>query len=153
MQCRSHKAVPKLRFIGLCDRGTLRHVRLCLTTPQHKYYINLFDTVPLRGLLEKPALQDAPSNLAVLGRYILSPKIFDLLEGIRPGVGGEIQLTDALSELLGHVGLNTLKTDADVYDCGNKLGYLNANLAVGMLDAVSRASLYALFNKLIDDDF
>jgi len=114
--------------------------------------INLFDTVPLRGLIEKPAFQDAPSNLAVLGRYILSPKIFDLLEGIRPGVGGEIQLTDALSELLGHVGLNALKTDADVYDCGNKLGYLSANLAICMRDPDSRPTIRALFNSLNDDD-
>tara|TARA_B110001450_G_scaffold252316_1_gene273890 strand:- start:1878 stop:2192 length:315 start_codon:yes stop_codon:yes gene_type:complete len=102
-------------------------------------------------LIEKPALKDAPSNLAVLGRYILSPKLFDLLENLKPGVGGEIQLTDALGKLLDIEGLNGLKTDADIYDCGNKLGYLSANLAISMRDPKSRASIHALFNKLIND--
>ena len=68
-------------------------------------------------------------------------------------MGGELQLTDGLSKLLSLEGLNCFKTDADVYDCGNKIGYLSANLAVGMRDAKSRASIHALFNKLIDDDF
>ena len=115
--------------------------------------IDLFETTPFRGLIEKPAPQDAPSNLAVLGRYILTPKIFDQLENLKPGVGGEIQLTDALIKLLDLEGLNAFKTDADIYDCGDKLGYLSANLAVGMCDPKSRSILSALFNKLNDDDF
>jgi len=115
--------------------------------------INTFETIPLKGLIEKPSPQDAPSNLAVLGRYILSPKIFNLLECLKPGVDSEVQLTDGLSKLLNLEGLNGLKTDADVYDCGNKLGYLSANLALGMRDLKSRATIHALLNKLIDDDF
>ena len=115
--------------------------------------ISTFKTISIKGLIEKPDPQDAPSNLAVLGRYILSPKLFDLLEKLKPGVGGEIQLTDALSKLLSLEGLNVLKTDADIYDCGNKLGYLSANLAVGMRDPKSRATIHALFNKLINNDF
>jgi UTP--glucose-1-phosphate uridylyltransferase len=114
--------------------------------------IGIFETIPLRGLIEKPSSQDAPSNLAVLGRYILSPKIFNLLKGLKPGVGGEMQLTDALSKLLSLEGLNGLKTDADVYDCGNKLGFLSANLAIGMRDTKARATIHALFNKLVNDD-
>jgi UTP--glucose-1-phosphate uridylyltransferase len=114
--------------------------------------ISLFETTPLKSLIEKPASKDAPSNLAVLGRYILSPKIFDLLENLTPGVGGEVQLTDALSKLLDLEGLNALKTDADIYDCGNKLGYLSANLAIGMRDPKSKAVIHALFDKLMDDD-
>lgn len=110
-----------------------------------------FKSIPLMGLVEKPDVQNAPSNLAVLGRYILSPKLFDFLVDLRPGVGGEIQLTDALSELLSIQGLNALKTDADIYDCGNKVGYLSANLAIGMRDLKSRATIQALFMKLIDD--
>ena len=102
--------------------------------------LSTFKTIPLKGLIEKPALKDAPSNLAVLGRYILSPKLFDLLENLKPGVGGEIQLTDALSKLLILEGLHALKTDVDVYDCGNKLGYLSANLAIGMRDTKSKAT-------------
>ena len=104
-------------------------------------------------MIEKPAPQDAPSDLAVLGRYILLPNLFDLIENLKPGVGGEIQLTDALSKLLILEGLNALKTDVDVYDCGNKLGYLSANLAIGMRDPKSNSTIRALFNKLIDDDF
>ena len=114
--------------------------------------ISTFDTIPLRGLIEKPAHQDAPSDLAILGRYILSPKLFELIENLKSGVGGEIQLTDALSKLLILEGLNALKTDADVYDCGNKLGYLSANLAIGMRDIKSTAAINALFNKLNDDN-
>ena len=113
--------------------------------------INMFDSIPLRGLIEKPDAQDAPSDLAVLGRYILSPNLLGLCKNLKPGVGGEIQLTDALSKLLTHEGLNALKTDADIYDCGNKLGYLSANLAVGMRDPKSSATIHALFNKLLSD--
>jgi UTP--glucose-1-phosphate uridylyltransferase len=115
--------------------------------------INIFETTPIRGLIEKPSSQDAPSNLAVLGRYVLSPKLFNFLENLKPGVGGEIQLTDALIKLLYHEGLNAFKTDADIYDCGEKLGYLSANLAVGLQDPQSRATIKALFNKLKDNDF
>jgi len=113
--------------------------------------ISTFDTIPLRNLIEKPDPKDAPSDLAVLGRYILSPNVFGILENLKPGVGGEIQLTDALGKLLILEGLNALKTDADIYDCGNKLGYLSANLAVGMRDPKSRATIHALFNKLLSD--
>jgi UTP--glucose-1-phosphate uridylyltransferase len=115
--------------------------------------INIFETIPLKGLIEKPSPQVAPSNLAVLGRYILSPKLFDFIENLKPGVGGEIQLTDGLNELLGLEGLNALKTDADIYDCGNKLGYLSANLAISMRDPETRVTIHALFNKLISDGF
>ena len=115
--------------------------------------ISTFESIPLRGLIEKPSPEDAPSNLALLGRYILSPKLFNLLVDLKPGVGGEVQLTDGLSKLLSLDGLNGLKTDADIYDCGNKLGFLSANLAVGMGDANSRAALHALFKKLIDNEF
>lgn len=110
-----------------------------------------FKSIPMKGLVEKPILKNAPSNLAILGRYILPPQILGLLEKIKPGVGGEIQLTDALDALLDNGGLNALKTDADIYDCGDKLGYLSANLAVGMRDPKSKAHIHALFNKLIDD--
>ena len=115
--------------------------------------INEFETTPMKGLIEKPEPQNAPSSLAVLGRYILPPEVFNLLENTNPGVGNEIQLTDALSELLVKDGLNAVMTDADVFDCGNKLGYLSANLCLGIRDPKSRAKIYALMNKLYDDGF
>ena len=96
-------------------------------------------------MVEKPAPKDAPSNLAVLGRYILPSKVLDLLETTVAGIGGEIQLTDALDELLKCHGLNSLETDAGIHDCGNKQGFLSANLAVGMRDPETREEIKKLF--------
>ena len=103
-----------------------------------------FDSVPLKGLVEKPSPKEAPSNLAVLGRYILPSKVLDLLENTKAGVGGEIQLTDALDELLKIDGLNSFETDAGIHDCGNKQGFLGANLAVGMRDPETKKYVLAL---------
>lgn len=86
------------------------------------------------GLVEKPQLEDAPSNLGVLGRYILPFEIMSLLEKVNKGFGGEIQLTDALDMLLKTDFLNAFETDAEVHDCGNKVGFLIANLAIGLRD-------------------
>jgi UTP--glucose-1-phosphate uridylyltransferase len=106
-----------------------------------------FDSVALKGLVEKPSSDEAPSNLAVLGRYILPSKVLDLLENTKAGVGGEIQLTDALDELLKTDGLNSLETDAGIHDCGNKQGFLSANLAVGMRDPETREEISKLFKR------
>jgi UTP--glucose-1-phosphate uridylyltransferase len=104
-------------------------------------------SIPLKGLVEKPAPKDAPSNLAVLGRYILPSKVLDLLETTVAGVGGEIQLTDALDELLKHDGLNAFETDAGIFDCGKKQGFLSANLAVGMRDPDTRQLIKLLIEE------
>lgn len=106
-----------------------------------------FESIPLKGLVEKPSPEEAPSNLAVLGRYALPSKVLDLLENTKPGVGGEIQLTDALDELLKASGLNAFETDADIHDCGNKQGFLSANLAVGMRDPETYGEIIKLFRK------
>lgn len=106
-----------------------------------------FDSIALRGLVEKPSSENAPSNLAVLGRYILPSRILDLLENTKAGVGGEIQLTDALDELLRAEGLNALETDASIHDCGNKQGFLTANLAVGMRDCDTRREIKKFFER------
>ena len=106
-----------------------------------------FKSIRLKGLVEKPSLQDAPSNLAVLGRYILPPKALELLETTVAGVGGEIQLTDALDVLLKLEGLKAFETDAGIFDCGNKQGYLGANLAVGMRDPYTRRYIRAMIEK------
>ena len=107
----------------------------------------LFKSVTLKGLVEKPSPENAPSNLAVLGRYILPSKVLNLLETTVASVGGEIQLTDALDELLKLDGLNALETDADIFDCGNKQGFLSANLAVGMLDSDTKEYMKAFIEK------
>ena len=106
-----------------------------------------FKSIPLKGLVEKPSPEDAPSNLAVLGRYILPSKVLDLPETTSAGVGGEIQLTDALDELLKRDGLNAFETDASIFDCGNKQGFWGANLAVGMRDPDTRQVIKALIEK------
>ena len=106
-----------------------------------------FKSVKLKGLVEKPTPGDAPSNLAVLGRYILPNSVLDLLENTGVGVGGEIQLTDALDELLKSEGLNAFETDAVTFDCGNKQGFLGANVAVGMQDPKIKAYLKALIDS------
>lgn len=103
-----------------------------------------FKSVPLQGLVEKPYAHEAPSNLSVLGRYILPFEVLGLLEKTVSGVGGEIQLTDALDGLLKLEGLNAFETDADIFDCGNKRGLLSANLAVGMRDPENHGMLSAL---------
>ncbi|HVK54569.1 MAG TPA: UTP--glucose-1-phosphate uridylyltransferase GalU [Burkholderiales bacterium] len=85
----------------------------------------------LSGIVEKPAPADAPSTLAVAGRYILKPRIFHYLEQISTGAGGELQLTDAIAALLQEERVLAYEFDGARYDCGNKLGYLQATVAYG----------------------
>jgi len=88
--------------------------------------------VEVRGLVEKPKAEDAPSNLAVIGRYILQPKVFEDLARMEKGAGGEIQLTDALARQLGLQPFNGYLFEGKRFDCGNKVGFLEANLAFAM---------------------
>jgi len=106
-----------------------------------------FSSIKINKLVEKPSFKDAPSDLAVLGRYILPATILDLLESTQVGVGGEIQLTDALDALLEIDDLNALLTDASTFDCGNKKGFLGANLALGMRDEQTKKYLMELSQK------
>lgn len=82
----------------------------------------------IRNMVEKPKPQDAPSNLAIIGRYILSPEIFKSIESIEPGRGGEIQLTDALKHLLRSRPVYGYKFEGKRYDAGDKLGFLMATV-------------------------
>lgn len=96
------------------------------------------DTIQLTGLVEKPAREDAPSNLAVIGRYLLRPEVFDVLERTAPGRGGEIQLTDALEVLAGDPdafgGVVGVVYDGRRYDTGNKLEYIKATVELASQD-------------------
>jgi len=83
-------------------------------------------------IVEKPDPADAPSNLAVVGRYILTPDIFDKLAATDPGAGDEIQLTDAIARLLQDDAVHALEFDGIRYDCGSKLGYLRATVEYGL---------------------
>ena len=86
----------------------------------------------IKSIVEKPSPDKAPSNLAVVGRYILTPEIINLLETTKKGAGGEIQLTDAIAELLKKESVYALKFEGTRYDCGSKLGYLQANVEYGL---------------------
>lgn len=89
-------------------------------------------TVEVTGLVEKPAPADAPSNLAIIGRYILQPEVFDFLSEKRKGAGGEIQLTDAMAGLLGSQPFHGFRFSGTRFDCGNQVGFLKANIAFAL---------------------
>jgi UTP--glucose-1-phosphate uridylyltransferase len=97
--------------------------------------------VQIKGVVEKPSPDCAPSRLGVIGRYILIPQIFELLEHTNPGSGGEIQLTDAIANLLQTEPVFATTFTGNRYDCGNKLGYLHATIQ------------YALKHPDISEDF
>ena len=82
----------------------------------------------VRNLIEKPAVDEAPTNVAILGRYIITPKIFEILENTKPGKGGEIQLTDALLTLIGQEAMYAYNFTGKRYDVGDKLGFLKATV-------------------------
>jgi len=90
------------------------------------------DTARITEIVEKPAPENAPSNSAVVGRYLLAPEIFDKLEKTRHGSGGEIQLTDAIADLLDESPVYAYSFNGDRFDCGSKLGYLKATVAYGL---------------------
>jgi UTP--glucose-1-phosphate uridylyltransferase len=82
----------------------------------------------IRSMVEKPKASEAPSNLAIIGRYVLTPEIFESLEAIDPGSGGEIQLTDALRHLLHRRPIYAVRFEGTRYDAGDKLGFLKATV-------------------------
>jgi len=90
------------------------------------------DIARIHSIVEKPKPAAAPSNLAVIGRYVLTPRIFELLAAVTPGAGGEIQLTDAISALLGHEQVFAVRLPGRRFDCGSKLGYLQAMVEFGL---------------------
>ena len=82
----------------------------------------------VKDLVEKPSIEEAPSNVAILGRYIITPKIFEILENTAPGKGNEIQLTDALLKLIEHEAMYAYNFEGRRYDVGDKLGFLQATV-------------------------
>ncbi|WP_193075271.1 UTP--glucose-1-phosphate uridylyltransferase GalU [Pseudomonas sp. FME51] len=98
-------------------------------------------------VVEKPPRGEAPSNLAIVGRYVLPAGIFDLLANTAPGAGGEIQLTDAIAELMKNEGVEAWHIAGRSYDCGSKLGYLEATLAYGLQHPQLGADFRALLTR------
>ena len=89
-------------------------------------------TYLIEKMVEKPKVEEAPSNIAILGRYIITPKIFEILETQEPGVGGEIQLTDALNNLLQYEKMYAYEFQGNRYDVGSKMGFLKATVRAGL---------------------
>jgi UTP--glucose-1-phosphate uridylyltransferase len=100
-------------------------------------------------IVEKPKPADAPSNLAVVGRYLLAPQIFDKLEKTTRGAGGEIQLTDAIADMLEEFPFYAYAFSGERFDCGNKLGYLKASVAYGL----AHPEIGSAFRKHLRDIF
>lgn len=106
-------------------------------------------TYRVTSLVEKPAPEDAPSNLAIIGRYVLLPEIFDILEGQRAGVGGEIQLTDALQGLADRDKLIAVKLGGQRFDAGDWVEYLTANIYFALQDEELRDDLVKRLKELL----
>lgn len=102
----------------------------------------------VQGIVEKPDPCDAPSDLGVVGRYILTPSIFNHIANLKPGAGKEIQLTDAIAKQIEHEGVQAIEFSGIRYDCGSKLGYLMATVALG----VEHPEVGAAFNRFLQQE-
>ncbi len=103
----------------------------------------------VKGLVEKPAVADAPSNLIISGRYILQPEVMRVLEHQGKGAGGEIQLTDAMAQMIGNQPFHAVTFDGARYDCGSKAGYIEANLAVALSRPDMADEVRAMAQRLV----
>jgi UTP--glucose-1-phosphate uridylyltransferase len=103
----------------------------------------------ITGLVEKPKPEAAPSTLAIIGRYVLMPEVFDHLDKHETGAGGEIQLTDAMAKMIGNQPFHALTYAGQRYDCGTRLGFLEANCAVALNRDDTKADTRALLGRLL----
>ena len=102
----------------------------------------------MSSIVEKPKPEEAPSTLGVVGRYVLSPEIFYCLEETPRGAGNEIQLTDAISMLLGKESVYAYEFEGTRYDCGSKLGYMQASIQYALKDGDIREDLKSYIENL-----
>jgi len=105
----------------------------------------------MNRVVEKPKLEDAPSNLAVVGRYVLSPKIWSLLKSTQPGAGGEIQLTDAIDDLMNIETVEAFNMTGKSHDCGSKLGYMKAFVEYGIRHDSEGKAFKSFIKELLSD--
>ncbi len=111
--------------------------------------VSLDDHARIQAMVEKPAPEVAPSNLAVVGRYLLPAAIFPALAQVRPGAGGEVQLTDGIAALLATHDIRAHRFAGVRYDCGSKLGYAQANMALALRDAAMAEPLRAWLKEYL----
>jgi UTP--glucose-1-phosphate uridylyltransferase len=145
------QAVAAYRKVG----GNIVMVESCHPDEAHKYGIVAVGERKdglsrMSGMVEKPAKGTAPSTLFISGRYILQPGIFGLLGAHEKGAGGEIQLTDAMLKLLSSQSFHALEFDGVTYDCGDKLGYLRATVALALKRADLGPPFRAALRELLD---
>ena len=119
------------------EGGSLVAVQRVPKNETQKYGIVSISNEPgplakVNAIVEKPAPAEAPSNLGVVGRYVLSPSIFAALEQTQPGAGGEVQLTDAIASLVAEGSVKAYRFEGKRYDCGSKLGYLEATVELAI---------------------
>lgn len=105
----------------------------------------------VKGLVEKPDPDKAPSTLSIVGRYILQPEVLDYLSAFETGAGNEIQLTDSMAKLIGSQPFHGLKFEGDHYDCGSRLGFIEANIAFGMNDSEIGEQVKIILDRFKDD--
>ena len=103
-----------------------------------------------RGLVEKPNPEEAPSRLAIIGRYVLLPEVFEHLSRFERGAGGEIQLTDAMAKMIGGSEFHGLRFEGQRFDCGNKIGFLEANLAFALKRDELRDDIADILKRYVD---
>lgn len=103
----------------------------------------------ITGMVEKPKPEEAPSTLALIGRYVLLPEVFDHLDNHETGAGGEIQLTDAMAKMIGRSPFHALRYAGRRYDCGTRLGFLEANVAISLSRTDTSAESRALIERLM----
>ena len=113
----------------------------------NKYGIVLSDGDKLVDMVEKPAVGSVNSSTAIVGRYILTPHIFDYLQQMKKGAGNEIQLTDSMKEMMSHQDFYIQSLDLPRFDCGNVLGYIEANLAFSLKDDKISSQVQEILKK------
>ncbi len=106
---------------------------------------------PIKGMVEKPAPGTAPSNLIIMGRYLLQPEIFDILEQQERGAGGEVQITDAMITLMASQQFTAVEYEGRSFDCGSKVGFLAANVAFALERDDLRADLLEEIRKMLQN--
>ena len=104
----------------------------------------------MTGLVEKPAPKDAPSNLSIIGRYVLLPEVIEHLSQMERGAGNEVQLTDAMAKMIGHAPFHGLRFEGRRFDCGDKVGFLEAQIAFALAPAGSGPAVRAFLKNYVN---
>jgi UTP--glucose-1-phosphate uridylyltransferase len=138
------------------DNGSIVAVQTVPHSQTDKYGIvktgtRLDDLLRVESIVEKPKPDKAPSNLAVVGRYLLTPRVFDHLERIGEGAGGEIQLTDGIARLMNDEAVYAYRFEGKRFDCGSKIGYLQANVEYALKHPELASAFKTYLRKLVQE--